>query len=193
MVKGLAVSAVLLLLLSSAAVADIDQDQGFVVGNDNLIFTAGPDSAAQNTNALTVAQDQMATDRVGHVTAYQGEVGSLIQSAGAMAICGELGFLQEGTAFGAQAQNQNGSCFDLGIQSQNLGADLDQHVVGNGLGSALGIQGFTGFQTQLTFTMFGANANTQAVGVTLFDAVGGTGPTMAIINESANVGVGQTQ
>lgn len=193
MVKGLAVSAVLLLLLSSAAVADISQLQNFLVNNDNSVFAAGPDSAAQNTNALTVAQDQLATDRVGHVTAYQAEVGSLVQSAGAMAICGQLGFLQNGLAQAGQAQSQNGNCFDLGDQTQHLGADLDQTVVGNGLGSALGIQGFTGFQTQLTFTMFGANANTQAVGVTLFDAIGGTGPTMAIINEAANVGVGQVQ
>jgi hypothetical protein len=193
MVRGLAVSAVLLLLLSSAAVANISQLQSFIVSNDNFVLTEGPDSAAQNTNALTVAQGQLDADRVGHVTAYQGEVGSLVQSAGAMAICGALGLQQDGTAFGLQNQAQNGNCFDLGEQYQDLGANLTQNVVGDGLGLALGIQGFTGFQTQLTFTMFGANANTQAVGVTLFDAIGGTGPTMAIINETANVGVGQVQ
>jgi hypothetical protein len=110
-----------------------------------------------------------------------------------MAISGELGFLQNGLAQGVQNQAHTGGTFDLGDQIQHLGADLNQMVVGSGLGSALGIQAFTGFQTQLTFTMFGANANTQAVGVTLFDAIGGTGPTMAIINEAANVGVGQLQ
>ena len=76
MVRGLAVSAVLLLLLSSAAVANISQLQSFIVSNDNFVLTEGPDSAAQNTNALTVAQGQLDADRVGHEVLRIGPGGS---------------------------------------------------------------------------------------------------------------------
>jgi hypothetical protein len=193
MVKGFAVSALVLLLLSSASIAAIDQGQAFLVGNLNGVLAVGPDSGAANTNALTVAQDQLATDRCGHVTAFQGEAGSLVQSAGAMAICGILGVDQSGWGIAGQDQSQNGSCCDLGNQVQNLDAGLDQNIVGDGLGSALALQNFVGFQTQLTFTMFGASVNTQGVGVSLFDAAlgGGDGPVNSVVHAGANFGIGQ--
>jgi hypothetical protein len=193
MVKGFAVSALVVLLLSSASTAAINQDQGFLVGNLNGVLAVGPDSGAANTNALTVAQDQLATDRCGHVTAFQGEAGSLVQSAAAMAVCGMLGVEQTGWGGGAQGQTQNGSCCDLGNQLQNLDAGLDQNIVGDGLGSALALQNFVGFQTQLTFTMFGASVNTQGVGVSLLDAAlgGGNGPVDSVVHAGANFGIGQ--
>jgi hypothetical protein len=195
MFKGFAVSALFVLLLSSASLAAIDQGQGFVVGNNNCVLAVGPDSGAANTNALTVAQDQLATDRCGHITAFQGEAGSLVQSAGAMAICGVLGVEQVGAGLASQGQTQPGGCVSLGTQDQYLNAGLDQGVVGDGLGSALALQNFVGFQTQLTFTMFGASVNTQSLGVAVFDAFGGPGcgPAATIIHGGAEFGVGQMQ
>jgi hypothetical protein len=194
MVKGFAVSALVVLLLSSASIAAINQDQGFLVANFNGVLANGPDSGASNTNALTVAQDQLATDMAGHVTAFQGGAGSLVQSAGAMAICGTLGVEQSGWGLGGQDQFQNGSCGDLGDQDQNLTAGLNQNIIGDGLGSALALQNFVGFQTQLTFTMFGASVNTQGVGVSLMDAAlgDGTGAINSVVSAGANFGIGQT-
>jgi opacity protein-like surface antigen len=194
MVKGLAVSALLVLLLSSASFALITQNQGFLLGNTNGVLAVGPDSGAANTNALTIVQDQLATDRSGHVTSFQGEAGSLVQSAGAQAICGVLGIEQAGQGIAGQFQLHPGGCTSLGFQDQDLTAGLEQHVIGDGFGSALALQNFVGFQTQLTFTMFGASANTQGVGVTLADAFGGSGsgPAMNIIHAGANFGIGQT-
>jgi len=194
MFKGLAVAA-LVLLLSSASMALINQDQAFAVGNANSVFAAGPDSGAANTNALTVAQNQLATDGGGHITTFQGEAGSLVQSAGASVISGILGIEQIGAGGGGQVQLHPGGVASLGFQDQFLNAGMNQSVVGNGLGSALALQNFVGFQTQLTFTMFGASVNTQSLGVALFDAFGGNGngPAAAIVSGGANFGIGQTQ
>ena len=193
MVKGFAVSALVALLLSSVSIAAIDQGQGYLLTNLNGVLASGPDSGASNTNALTVAQDQLSTDMAGHITGYQGEAGSLVQSAGAMAICGTLGVAQEGWGLAGQSQFQNGSCGDLGDQDQDLTAGLDQSIIGDGLGSALALQNFVGFQTQLTFTMFGASVNTQGVGVSLLDAAlgDGMGAVNSVVHAGANFGVGQ--
>jgi hypothetical protein len=194
MFKGLTVAA-LVLSLASASMAIIDQDQIFGVGNTNSVFAMGPDSGAANTNALTVAQDQLATDQAGHITSFQAEAGSLVQSAAASVICGMLGVEQIGGGNGGQSQLNLGGCTSLGVQDQFLNAGLDQAVVGDGLGSALALQNFVGFQTQLTFTMFGASVNTQGVGVAVFDAFGGdgNGPAMAVVSGGANFGIGQNQ
>ncbi|OHB67496.1 MAG: hypothetical protein A2Y77_05885 [Planctomycetes bacterium RBG_13_62_9] len=193
MSKRFAVSALVVLLLSSASFALIAQDQAYLVGNANSVLAVGPDSGAANTNAVTIAQDQLAMDRNGHVTSFQGEAGSLVQTAGAQAICGVLGVEQFGSGIGAQGQFHPGGCASLGDQDQFLNANLTQGIVGDGLGSALALQNFVGFQTQLTFTMFGASANTQSLGVALFDAFGGAGngPAASIIHAGANIGIGQ--
>jgi hypothetical protein len=193
MYKGFAVAA-LVLLLSSASMAAIDQGQAFAVGNANNVLALGPDSGAANTNALTMAQDQLATDGCGHITSFQGEAGSLVQSAAASVICGMLGVEQLGAGSGGQAQIHPGGCTSLGFQDQFMDAGLAQNVVGDGLGSALALQNFVGFQTQLTFTMFGASVNTQGVGVAVFDAFGGggNGPATTIVSGTADFGIGQS-
>jgi len=134
----------------------------------------------------------LATDRGSHVTAFQGETGSLVQSAGASAIAGTIGILQGGLGYGAQTQQQDGSPGNLGAQIQNMDADLTQAIVGDGLGSALGLQNFVGFQTQMVFTIFGASANTQAVGVSLVDAMGRPAPGAGtFISAGTNIGLTQ--
>lgn len=200
MVKGFAVSALLVLLLSSVSVGAITQFQGFTIGAGQIpmtngVYAAGPDSSSTSTNALTVAQDQLASERAGHVTAFQGESGSLVQSAAVIALCGDLGIQQTGLAVGGQAQSHPGNCCSIGNNDQFLNANLTQASIGNGLGTGLGLQNFVGFQTQLTFTMFGASANTQSVGVTTFDAFGGcgNGPAVSVIGNRVGFGLGQTQ
>jgi len=190
--KGCAVAAVLVLLLSSASLAAICQTQGFVLDNTHAILTTGPDGAATNTNTLIVAQDQLAIDAGGHILAFQGETGSLVQSAGAAAITGILGVVQTGLGFGAQGQVQNGSGFDLGTQLQDLHANLSQSLIGDGLGSALGLQNFVGFQTQMVFTIYGASANSQAIGVSLADGLGRPAPGAGTILSAAS-DIGLTQ
>ena len=192
MVKGCAVAAVLVLLLSSASLAAIGQNQGFLLDNTNNVLAQGPQGGSSNTNTLLVAQDQLASDAGGHVIASQGEVGSLVQSAGAAAMAGTLGVIQAGLGYGVQGQTQNGSPTDLGTQLQDLNANLSQHIIGDGLGSALGLQNFVGFQMQMTFTIFGASANSQAIGVSLVDALGRPTPGPgAMLSAGSNIGLTQ--
>ncbi len=192
MVKGCAVAAALVLLLSSASLAAIGQNQGFLLDHTNSVLAQGPQGAAVNTNVMTVAQDQLASDADGHILASQGEVGSLVQSAGAAVLAGTLGVIQTGLSYGLQGQVQNGSPNDLGTQLQDLNANLTQHVIGDGLGSALGLQNFVGFQTQMIFTIYGASANTQAIGVSLIDSLGRPMPGPgAMLTAGSNIGMTQ--
>jgi len=192
MYKGLAVSAVLVLLLSSVAGADAVNVQSILMGADNFVATTGGDGGAGNTNALTVAEDQVNEDPAHHVFTYQGGTGALVQSAAATGTGGLLGVTQTGDAVSMQVLTQPGN--SLGIQDQYLNAWLNQQVLdGGGVGSALGIQSFVGLQTQISFTLWGASANIQGLGVTCFDAISG-GPNGSMqIGGNTDVGIGQSQ
>ena len=191
MCKGLAVSAVLVLLLSSVAGADAVNLQTILMGAGNNVATTGGEGGVGNTNALTVAENQVNDDPAHHVFTYQGGTGSLVQSAAAVGT-GLLGVNQTGNAASLQLLTQPG--LSLGTQDQYLDAVLDQTVLdGGGVGAALGIQSFVGLQTQISFTMWGASANIQGLGVTCFDAISG-GPNGGMqIGGSTDVGIGQNQ
>ena len=134
----------------------------------------------------------MAADAGNRVMVFQGEAGSLVQSAAASAIAGTLGVIQTGLGYGLQGQVQNGSAGDLGTQIQALDASLAQNIIGDGLGSALGLQNFVGFQTQMIFTIYGASANSQAIGVSLGDALGWPAPGPgAMLSAGSNIGLTQ--
>lgn len=190
MVRGFAVSAVFVLLLSSAAVAAIGQAQGYLMDNQNNVATTGGGSAL-NTNGLNVSQSQLATDQSSRTTSYQGEVGSLNQSAGAFPVSGVLGANQSGVASGVQAQVHPGG-ISIGAQDQDVDALLVQDLFGEGVGMALALQNFVGIQTQVTFSLFGASANFQSVGVVQYDALGGPNPVNNVISGGADIGAGQS-
>lgn len=184
MYKRFAVSAALLLLLSSAAVASV-QMQGFGLGQTNHVGVLG-DGAAGNINATTAAVDQFATGPC-HSVGYQSTVGSLTQAAGAVGMCSVLDVCQAGGALGYQFQVPG-----TDIQSQDLDAGLVQSVNKfGGQGSALGMQTFVGVQTQLTFNPWGGSANVQGIGVSLYDAVGGGPGGATNVNGGANFSAGQ--
>ncbi len=184
MFKGFAVSAALLLLLSSGAMATV-QTQGFGLGQTNYVGVLG-DGAAGNISFTTAAVDQFATGPC-HSSGYQSTVGSLVQAAGAVGMCSALNVCQAGGALGYQAQIPG-----TDQQVQDIDAGLVQNVnkVG-GQGSALGLQTFVGVQTQLTFNPWGGSANVQGIGVSLYDAVGGGPGGATAVGGGANIGAGQ--
>lgn len=189
MSKGFAVSAVLLLLLSSAAVAQV-QVQDFGLGQTNYVGLVG-EGAAANINVTSAAIDQLVTGPC-HTTGYQSTVGSLVQGAGAVGMCGILEVYQGGLSDGFQIQGQLPGVPNSDFQYQDLNAHLGQDVkkIG-GQGSALGLQTFVGVQTQLQFNPWGGSANVQGIGVSLYDAVGGGPGGLTTVDGSANFAAGQ--
>jgi len=188
MYKRFAVTAALLLLLSSIASATpAIQKQNFTLDPTNGIAVLG-DGAAGNISVTTAAMDQLVTDVCCHSTGYQGAVGSLMQAAGAVGMCSLLDVYQIGSAESRQEQIPG-----TDYQAQTLGADLWQDVnkAPMGSGSALGLQTFVGVQTQLSFNPWGGSANVQGIGVSLYDAVGGGPGGQTNVGGGASIGAGQ--
>jgi hypothetical protein len=189
MVKGLSVTAVAVAMLVSTtgALATL-QLQGFGIESGNAVAIIG-DGAAANTNLLTLGVSQLATDDVRHTTAFQGFNGTLTQAAGAVgANSGLFSALQEGWLTGTQGQDAT-----TGVQAQNISSGLAQNAsqIG-GNGSVVAIESLVGIGTQLTFTPYGASANIQAVGDTLYNGVGG-GPSGGVtIGGGSTITAGQT-
>jgi len=102
-----------------------------------------------------------------------------------------LGANQSGVATGVQAQVHPGG-ISIGTQDQDIDALLVQDIVGEGLGMALALQNFVGIQTQVTFSIFGASANFQSLGVVQYDALGGPNPVNNVVSGGASIGAGQS-
>lgn len=194
MFKGLAVSAVFVFLLSSATGAALLNDQAFLILEGNTAFAPLGDGGAGSTNTAVVDQSQMANSVVDHVTVFQGETAALTQGAGAVGSVAPFGVTQQGFGYGEQYQFHPGGGTNPVMQSQLLNADLTQNLIdGGGLGSAVGIQSLVGIQTQLAFTLWGATANIQGVGVTVFDGMAGGPGGGTMIGGGTTIGVNQTQ
>jgi hypothetical protein len=179
---------VAMILMSSVAFASDVMLQGYNLTGINSAGLLG-DGSAVNNNSTTVNNSQLATDGITHNASYQGTAGSLIQSAAAVGL-GDL--FTVGQA--ADVTSLQAECTGLGIQTQDLDADLYQNVFkdGQGTGMALGLQTFVGIQTQLSFNMYGGSANVQGISTTLYDAAtGGPGSTMNI-GGGSTLGIGQT-
>jgi hypothetical protein len=187
MVKSISMI-VIAVLMPSLAFAQDAQVQGASIVGSNGAGIANDGSSASN-NVITVANSQLATNSVLHETTYQGMADSLIQSAGTI---GTGGVFTVGQA--AEAANLQVQSASLGVQTQDLAADLYQDVVkiGSGTGTALGLQTFVGIQAQLSFNMYGGSANIQGIGTTLYDAATGGAGTSMSVGGGTTVGVGQT-
>jgi len=172
--KLFAVSMVFVFLLSSGTFADgVGQAQGYLIDAGNRASVGGAGyGAAMNTNIATVINKQEASNAFGHLKAVQIGFGSLAQGASAVGISGLYGAEQGAFVVGEQRQFGH-DFYNLGLQQQNLDANLQQDVfgAGKGIGSASAIQTFIGGQAQFMITPFGASANIQCVGVGLFDSV----------------------
>ena len=186
MIKGFSISALVVALVASTAVAGI---QKFDMDQTNFAFLQG-DGAASNTNWGILSESQMATDDVRHTTAFQGFNGALTQTAAAVG-SNALFYLvgQDGDLKGKQWQNPY-----TGQQGQQIGSDLDQSVLRmGGNGSVLGVQTAVGIGTQLIFTPYGATANVQALGDVVYGAAAGGPCGSTSINGGSIIGLGQTQ
>lgn len=180
-------SIVAVLLLSSAGLAGILENQGFTLFAPNIIYKAGPAGSAQGGNSATVGQDQRDSDSLGNI-ALQGQTAVLNQGAVAVGQGGASEVLQTAIANGGQTQ-----ATPPPVQNQWLDLLMDQVVdKTGGLGSVQGDQAFVGVQNQIEVGPWGVAGNSNIVGAAQFSALGG-GPCSNLgVNTNANLGVTQT-
>lgn len=165
--KGFALSLALLLLLSSATLADINQAQGFNIDSSSVGVLAGTSSGSVvSFNATPISTFQMVTDGDGGTTYMQVSNSSLVQAGVTAGMYGDYGFVQNAVAAGNQTQSSLPGYFSLGLQSQNLGVVFSQSKISNGaFGSTIATQNFIGSGGQIINTPYGVSANFTAVGV----------------------------
>lgn len=188
MLKGLSVSAVIALL---AVTTSAHSGFGFNMqtvdtGTTNWVGLVG-DGCSANTNVLTIDVSQLNTNDVRHTTAFQGVNGAITQSAAATGMGTLASTWQNGGLEGVQIQNPN-----TGQQWQDLDSHLGQMTTqSGGTGTALGIETVIGIGTQLVFNTYGATANVQAIGDTLYGAASGTCGESTVIGGGSNISLGQ--
>jgi len=195
MLRKILLSAVVILLLSSGAFADIGQVQGFSIGALNLVGRAGGTGSAKGGNILMVGHSQEVHKPFFGISASQEEKGILVQcgSAGSAGGAGGIsGVAQRATVQGLQGQLTG--CFGPTVQGQCLNVGLGQVAIkAGGVGGAVGAQGFVGSQSQTITTPRMTSTESQFVGAAQYSAVsGGIGSKILVVN-TVNVKMGQGQ
>ncbi len=167
MYKGFALSLALLLLLSSATLADINQAQEFIIDSTSVgVLTGTSSGSVVSFKATPITTFQMVTDGDGGTTYMQVSNSSLVQTAVTAGLYGDYGFVQNAVAAGNQSQSSLPGYFSLGTQNQSLGVVFSQNTISNGaFGSTIATQSFIGSGGQIINTPYGVSANFVAVGV----------------------------
>ncbi len=181
MYKGFALSIALLLLLTTAVLADIDQAQIFSVGSTSVgVLTGTSAGAVASFSATPVVGFQMATDGDDNTKYIQLSNSSLVQAAGTVGVYGDYGYVQNAVVSSTQTQSSLLDYLSLGVQSQSVGAAFSQSTISNGIfGSTVASQNFIGTGGQLVSTPYGVSANFVAIGV---DAAAGV-----LVNRSISI------
>ncbi len=181
MLRRVALSVVIILLLSSGALAFIGQVESFSIEANNLVGRAGRHGSAEGGNLLAAYHEQMGYDACRGTIAIQKEGGVLGQYASAVGRGGRSGVGQEASVFGLQGQLAT----NPQKQGQVLGVRLGQEVhKSGGIGGAVGVQGFVGGQSQRISSPTGTSTESQFVGVAQYSAVsGGRGSRAFAVNE----------
>ena len=193
MLRKLSSSIVVVLLLSSGALAAIGHAQGFSIDALNLVGRTGCVGSAEGSNIVMVGHAQEAYDMASGTAALQEETAILTQSGSAAGLGGKTAVVQEASADGSQNQLVGVGCCGNGIgaQGQSLGVNLDMLTFNaNGIGGAIGAQGFVGAQSQIEITPNGMSAASQYIGAAQFSAVSGG---MAAVNNNLDVTLTQSQ
>ena len=164
MLRKIFLSAVIVLLLSSGAFADIGQTQSFEIGALNKAKVVGGFGMASGRNYLEIGQRQMERKAcLGTAAVKQG--GILTQHARARARSGAVGVIQNASVNGSQHQFIGGGRRGSHAQGQSLNLNLNTiaRKPDGGVGRAVGSQSFVGEQSQRQATRGGFSASSQFV------------------------------
>ena len=164
MLRKILLSAVVILLLSSGAFANIGQVQGFSIGAFNKVKIVGGFGSAVGGNMLKVGQRQTASKpRLGSAAIKQG--GILTQHARVRGRGGTMGVVQNASVDGSQHQFIGGRRRGSHTQGQSLNLSLNTiaRKPRGGIGRVVGSQSFVGGQSQRQATRGGFSASSQFV------------------------------
>ena len=164
MLRKILLSAVVILLLSSGAFANIGHVQGFSIGAFNKVQIVGGFGLAVGGNMLEVGQRQKARNpRLGSAAIKQG--GILTQHARVRGRGGTIGVVQNASVDGSQHQFIGGGRRGSHTQGQSLNLSLNTiaRKPGGGIGRVVGSQSFVGGQSQRQATRGGFSASSQFV------------------------------
>lgn len=164
MLRKILLSAVVILLLSSGAFANIGHVQGFSIGAFNKVQIVGGPDPAVGGNMLEVGQRQTTRNpRLGSAAIKQG--GILTQHARVRGRGGTIGIVQNASVDGSQHQfiggRRRGS--NTHGQSLNLNLNTTARKPGGGIGCVVGSQSFVGGQSQRQATRGGFSTSSQFV------------------------------
>ena len=164
MLRKILLSAVVILLLSSGAFANIGHVQGFSIGAFNKVQIVGGPDPAVGGNMLEVGQRQTASNpRLGSAAIKQG--GILTQNARVRGRGGTIGIVQNASVDGSQHQFISGRRRGPNTQGQSLNLNLNTTArkPGGGIGCVVGSQSFVGGQSQRQATRGGFSTSSQFV------------------------------
>ncbi|MCP4259187.1 MAG: hypothetical protein GY774_17015 [Planctomycetes bacterium] len=192
MIRKFLILAAAILLLTSGALADIGQVEGFSIGALNMVGRCGPVGSAQGGNIVIIGHSQQVHKPHFSTTARQVEKGILVQYGTAKGDGGVSGVAQRATVQGLQGQHTKP--FGPTVQGQGLKVNLGQIALkSGGVGSTQGVQGFVGGQSQTVTTPRMTSTQTQMVGVGQLSAVSGRKGSKGIVVNTVNVEMGQGQ
>jgi hypothetical protein len=192
MLRKFLISAAVILLLTSGALADIGQVEGFSKCALNLVGRCGPVGSAQGGNIVIIGHSQQIQKPCFFTKARQEEKGILIQYGTANGKGGVSGVAQHATVQGLQGQHTKP--FGSTVQGQGLNLNLGQVALkAGGVGSTEGVQGFVGGQSQKIITPRMTSTETQFVGVGQYASVSGDRGSNGVVVNTVNVKMGQGQ
>jgi len=192
MLRKIPLFVVIFLLLSSGAFAHIGigQVEGFSIGAVNVVERSGGHGSAEGGQILMANQHQMEYNPCRATLAVQRQGGLLGQCATAVGARGKTGVVHEAEVCGLQGQLVTKSQ----MQGQLLGVNLEQTAYKDGgVGSAEGVQGFIGGQSQIICSPRGITAESQCVGVIQYSSVSGGRCSSAVAYNQAEINMGQGQ
>jgi hypothetical protein len=196
MFRWLSIVISVVLLLSSAGFADINQHENFGIGANNGAHVVGCGSAC-NLNLVGFVQGQKVSELCSRSRACQ--IGGAIIGQCAMTYgrCAAACVRQGATVSGCQDQSldtcRSRCCYQSATQDQNLILSFRQNVSTHGAGGAFGAQGGIAAQHQTLVTPRGVGTQSQFVGVVQIGAVGGGRGSNASVSQSVNVTTSQHQ
>lgn len=164
MLRKILLSAVVILLLSSGAFANIGHVQGFSIGAFNKVQIVGGPDPAVGGNMLEVGQRQTTRNpRLGSAAIKQG--GILTQNARVRGRGGTIGIVQNASVDGSQHQFIGGRRRGSNTQGQSLNLSLNTiaRKPAGAIGRVVGSQSFVGGQSQRQATRGGFSTSSQFV------------------------------